>query len=408
MTKTRNPDPAMLAAGMYRRRSGIIHIDTMVAGRRIRRSTRTRDPHDAKRQLDLIRGGLQLAEITGECPEILRPRQNLEEFTAVALEELRRDGRAARTLTRYEGVWRRFTAFARGRIGRAPRVDDIDHDLVVAYRHHAATTPRVRGRSPHGRIPSPRTVANELDILRALLLRAVAQGLLRRNPEHGVGRPRDCYQPRERWLNDAEIDRLVSAAYRWREWHRGKSGIDGTALGLAIECYLMTGMRTQELRWMTLADALDRDPSGRPVCRIRKREVACHGLVVSDRREYDAYRRADGVGWAPELRSGGTVGEAEFHPDHGCFVQPLLLSWLPKTRDRQLPLSAGTRELLDRVLAWRTDHLADDHPLNRARRALGLPEPPWLFPDRSGLPWRWDVPRIMVNTQPALGHPSGP
>lgn len=83
---------------------------------------------------------------------------------------MRVDGASPRTHLKYHGVMRFFTAFLRQRLGHAPWVHEVNHELVQDFKTHASGLLRHRNGARHGlgRPVSARTVTNELNVVRVL------------------------------------------------------------------------------------------------------------------------------------------------------------------------------------------------------------------------------------------------
>ena len=61
-------------------RGGVIHINTTVGGRRIARSCHTKSVPEARRMLDLLKGQIHMAELTGIEAPAFQTQVNLAEF----------------------------------------------------------------------------------------------------------------------------------------------------------------------------------------------------------------------------------------------------------------------------------------------------------------------------------------
>jgi len=372
-------------------RDGRIHIRTTIAGRRVRRSTGTDDLSEACRQLETLRGLAHVAKSTGIVPPGLRPRVTLPHFVAEVLTEMEADRASPRTLVKYRGTMARFVDFVRRRVGREPVLADVDRP--------AQRTPR----SPNGRptaalrLPSPRTVAGELDVVRSFLRRAVARGLLAENPEHGVGRPRNAYRHRVRWLEDREAEALLAVAEEWDRWHQDYLR-KGRSLRLALDLYLRTGMRSAELRHLTVDDVRLDDGTTTPFLWIRERRERLTALVQVSAQEIERIRRRPRR--MCELRIPAEIrqtdpGRWRYDAQREVALVDIQVCWRPKTTERRIPVSPATAQLLHEIFAERKAILDSRPRLAAAREAHVLPPPPWLIPDGSGLPWRWKLPRIM-------------
>lgn len=376
------------------RRGTVWWIDLHLDGRRIRRSTRTSDENLARMQVERLRQELLVGRITGTTPECLRPKVDLVSHIERVLNDLKAEGLRPSTLRRYGPVWRNFAAWLNKELGRKPMVHDITPSVMVRWREHAERSPRSgNGRiGLHSRPPSPRTVANELDILRAFLRRCVRAGLLNSNPEEGIGRPRDAYQHHVRALGQDETERLLGAADSYDTWRATRGCSYGPILGLVMRLYLHTGLRLEELRQITLDDATARDSSGLRILRLRPRSTPLTVLVPHAPLTPRGRRKR--APWPEEINAMPDCPRVH-HRREGVIQFTMSHHWRPKTKGRDVPLSPTACTLVEEIRTWRECLLASKHPLCRARRDLELPEPPFLIPDPCGLAWRWQMSRIM-------------
>ena len=97
-------------------RGGLIHICTTVAGRRISRSSRSASVPEAKRMLDVLRGLVRMAELTGTEAPVFHQHVSLGSFVAEQLALMRVDGLSDKTLAKYTGVMTFFGAFLQRRL----------------------------------------------------------------------------------------------------------------------------------------------------------------------------------------------------------------------------------------------------------------------------------------------------
>ncbi len=381
-------------------RSGVIHIETMVGGSRISRSCKTTSVPEARRLLETLRGQIRIADLTGIKAHVLKPKASLEEFIDQELARLQVDGSSPKTLVKYKGVMTAFARYVRHQVKRSPALEDITHGMVQSYKSHAATTLRTRNGATQGlgRLPAMRTIANELDVIRVFLRKAVQRGLLASNPESGVERGRGAYEPRVRWLNDDEIGRLLTAAATWDEWAHRSGRPVGDLYALVIEFYLRTGLRLEEFRNLPLTHTTSRDPQGRRLLTIGAHVVQSTFCCSCSPEEADEIRQrgrqAASRMLPPEL------GEENcrlltYYPATGLILCPLTVAWKPKSRLRQLPLSPRAEQIFQILLKRRQSLLAARPAIAACRALVKAPEPPWLVPDPSGAPWRFSMQAVM-------------
>jgi|GEM_PF-3886885 len=399
------PKRSSLPDGLVRRGDSI-HLCVRVNGRRIRRSAGTVDPRKAKEHLDILVGALRIADITGVRPAFLEPQVSLARLVADVLAELEADRAAQTTLTKYRGVMARFGVFLRQALGREPRVSDISHQLVQDYKVQAQRTPRTRNGHVTGptKVPSVRTVANELDVIRVFMRRAVARGLLATNPESGVGRARGAYQHRVRWLTDGEVERLLEAAETWDTWHRSHQE-KRALLRLVIELYLRTGMRSAELRYLT-CDDLVTGPSGATYVLVQPKEINVTVIIPMTSEAYQQMR--SGSSKIPSVDLPAEVRHLDarslrFDEIGQVLYGEVCVAWRPKTTSRRIPLALGAVAVIEAIRTERKRLLANDSVVSRFRAQRSLADPPWLIPDISGLPWRWKQPHVMTVLSKKIG-----
>lgn len=156
-------------------RGDIIHIHTSVGSRQISRSCKTASVPEAKRLLETIRSQIRVAELTGVAAPVFEQRVDWRSFAAAEIDCMRVDGASVKTLVKYTGVVSFFGAFLRQKLGREAWVHEITHTLVQAFKTYAGTLLRRRNgaKAGEGRPASVRTVANELDVIRTFLRKAL-------------------------------------------------------------------------------------------------------------------------------------------------------------------------------------------------------------------------------------------
>ena len=393
-------------------RGGVIHINTTVGGRRIARSCHTKSVPEARRMLDLLKGQIHMAELTGIEAPAFQTQVNLAEFVRLELDKLTHDGAAKKTLTKYRGVMQVFIEFVGQKMARPPYVSDITHDLMQNFKIHATTTPRRRNGAAFGlgRPASPRTVANDLDVVRIFLRRAVLQKLLPTNPETGVTRARGAYAPRIRWLDDSETKRLLNAAATWDEWAHKSGQAVGSLYVTIIEFYLRTGLRLNELRHLPVSHCQSRDPSGRRIIHIGPHDghtTFCCPLdepVATQLKNQGRKTALQGL-LPPEITT-ESLQQLQFLPTLQLAIMPISCVWKPKSSARDVPLSKRADELYEQLLQLRIELLRRNSAMAKARKQNHVSEPPWLIPDPSGVPWRFSMQYIMDRCSKQAGiHP---
>lgn len=382
-------------------RGDTIHIHTSVGGRRISRSCRTASVPEARRLLETIRSQVRVAELTGVKAPVFEERVALAVFVADEIAQMRVDGASAKTLVKYTGVMEAFGSFLQQKLGREPWIHEVTHALVVSFKTHAGSTLRRRNGSKAGlgRLASSRTVANELDVVRIFLRKAVQKELLKENPETGVTRPKGAYDARIRWLDDDQIERLLTAARTWDDWAHVRGQPVGDLYALVLEMYLRTGLRLNELRFLTLVHCARQDPSGRRVLHIGPHPGHTTFCCPADD-AVAAKLRKSGREKLPKSLMPPEVPDTAFRsltylPDLQTAIVPVSCGWKPKSRPRDVPLSHRGAWLLDQLLERRRHLLRRKPSFEQARAHVKAAEPPWLVPDPSGVPWRFSLQYIM-------------
>ena len=94
-----------------------------------------------------------------------------------------------------------------------------------------------------GRIVKESTILRQLSILSSLFTKLVREGVISKNPAHGVELPKDS-APRERVATDEEIERLKFVA-GWEEGQVPKNKMQRVCAAFVLAC--QTGMRSGEM-----------------------------------------------------------------------------------------------------------------------------------------------------------------
>lgn len=94
-----------------------------------------------------------------------------------------------------------------------------------------------------GRIVKESTILRQLSILSSLFTKLVREGIIPKNPAHGVELPKDS-APRERVATDEEIERLKFVA-GWEEGQVPQNKMQRVCAAFVLAC--LTGMRSGEM-----------------------------------------------------------------------------------------------------------------------------------------------------------------
>ena len=388
---------------LYRRQAGgCDYFDTRVGRSRIRKSTGTSDPLEAARVMRRMRAlGVRdcSAQPTlddlynrigdNDCGQRLHPK----------------------TVATYQMKLMLFKNYLASCGWTDLSLRRLHADHVIGYVRWRSTTPVSRNGAPHGRkqTPSPRTVNNDLDDLRACFRRAVEWGWLEQEPTAGVRRDRKAAtKARVRCLRHDSIVRLLEAARAYSDDpDRRASRICFHPL---METILGCGLRREEARMLQRSD-IDWDNNS---IHVHAKEV--RGVQLFDCHEvrWLATRRCIEAGEMPPWRRiprGTTMEElqeAEWLPEHQMMVLPRCWRFQTKAdnADRQVPIPP---RLADALRVWHGRSLSDwygDNPRVRVRQQLGLPDPGFLFPHDDGGPCRAGLNVTMAHVAAQAGLPT--
>jgi len=197
------------------------HANYQHDGRQRRRSLRTQSKKEARRRAAKIEAEL----LNGDHRPALKA-PTIESLTADYLAYLRTEGRAEKTLVKYESVFDRVVALA----GRRHRRNALGLDLsfVDAYRQERVDAGR-----------APKTVYTETVIIRQLVNFAITRKKISRDPLEGLKIREPKPTPQPCWTRD-EVERILTAS----------QGTQRTAFILLAD----SGMRVGELKWLTWDD----------------------------------------------------------------------------------------------------------------------------------------------------------
>jgi len=156
---------------------------------------------------------------------------------------LKTENKAPKTITRYCGVFRKFTEFIQSVEPYLKHLDQIDPQLLERYkdfRRRERISPNGHPDTPSRNGVTPRTLNNELMFLRTIFNLAKRRGFVQKNPLDDVkpidGRKRKKYEP----LTQKQWAQLLDAA--------------DEAFRPIVLTFLLTGMRAGELRHLEWTD----------------------------------------------------------------------------------------------------------------------------------------------------------
>lgn len=228
MTKRNNHDdqPASEKIGdvvSIFQRGGRWYANFQRAGKQVRHSLKTTSKKQARQkaislEADILAGRYERA-VT--APSIER---TFDEYVA----NLKAEDKAAKTLAKVDLVRRRVLELAGQR--RATSILSVDLSFIDAYRNARATGAKK---------PAPKTMSNELVIIRQVVNFALSRNKISRDPLKGLKLKKPKPRPQPCWTR-AEVDAILAAA----------KGPHRPSLVLLAE----TGMRVGELRWLSWDD----------------------------------------------------------------------------------------------------------------------------------------------------------
>jgi site-specific recombinase XerD len=192
-------------------------------GRQQRKSLKTKSKKQARQKALVIEA--QLLEGRYDRP-VRAP--SIESVFEEYLANLKAEGKAKKTLAKIDLVRRRLLLLVVRR--RLRTVLDIDLSLIDAYR-----SMRTSGENK----AMPKTLLNELVIIRQLVNFGLSRGKIIRDPLAGLKLKKPKPRPQPCWT-ESEVEQILAAA----------SGTHRPSLVLLAE----TGMRVGELQWLSWAD----------------------------------------------------------------------------------------------------------------------------------------------------------
>jgi site-specific recombinase XerD len=203
------------------RRGNVWWANAQVGRRQHRESLRTTSLKEAR--VRALRWESEL--LSGRGRQVSRPA-TVEDVIAAYLEHLRTEGRAKKTLVKYNGALVRLTALMARR--RAASLLDLDLAAMDAYRRERVTAGA-----------APKTVYHDTIVVRQMVNFALSRRMIDDDPLRGLTLRRPKPTPQPCWSTE-EVDRILAAS---PEPYR-----------LALTLLADTGMRVGELRHMTWPD----------------------------------------------------------------------------------------------------------------------------------------------------------
>lgn len=190
-------------------------------GKQHRKSLKTTSKKEARRQALLLEAEL----LQGQYQPQAKP-PSVAEVVTDYMKYVRTEGRAAKTITKYEHVLGLVKELAEEL--RRSSILDLDLSFVDEYRHRRVQAQR-----------SPKTIYNETMILRQLVNFAVTRKLITSDPLAGLKVKEPKPTPQPCWSRD-EMDQILAASPEPQRW--------------VFAILADTGMRIGELEHLTWND----------------------------------------------------------------------------------------------------------------------------------------------------------
>lgn len=149
----------------------------------------------------------------------------------------------------------RYLAYSLG--SKAPATHQLDRLILARYEDYhkpyrigELTLERLEGFKAYRRAAgiAPSTINRELNLLKAMLKKAVEWGVLRKHPAAGLQPLRDV-RPRLLWYSVGEAARIIAAAKAY-----GGQGSDLVPWDIVACLGLYAGLRCAEICWLSWAD----------------------------------------------------------------------------------------------------------------------------------------------------------
>jgi site-specific recombinase XerD len=204
-------------------RDGRWYANFQYNGKQQRKSLKTTSKKQARQKAVLLE-----AEIADGRYDRPVKAPSVEKVFADYVAHQRAEDKAKKTMAKIELVLRRVIELADKR--RVRSILGIDLEFIDAYRAMRATAEKK---------PAPKTISNELVIIRQLVNFALSRNKITRDPLKGLRLKKPKSRPQPCWTR-AEVDKILAAA----------KGPHRPSMVLLAE----TGMRVGELCWLTWED----------------------------------------------------------------------------------------------------------------------------------------------------------
>jgi len=205
VTKKTDPTPYELVGDRVRifERDGRWHANFQHDGQQIRQSLKTSSKKEARRKAIQIDAKLANNEFT-----VQTRAPSLEHVIDKYREYLQTEGRAAKTMAKYEFAFKLFLDLANRRKVRS--VLGVNQVFVDAFRAERKKATKA-GADKDGRTAAMKTVHNDTVLLRQVVNFAFRRGMIATDPLRGMklSRPKPTPQP---FWSRAEMNKIIAAA----------------------------------------------------------------------------------------------------------------------------------------------------------------------------------------------------
>ena len=271
-------------------------------------------------------------------------------------------------------------------------------EAFIKWRSQKPTGRNGRDGALNLRLPSARTLLNDLDHLRAVFKRAQKRGWIDAEPTAQVKRDRKASKPQVRFLRRSEVNALFEQA---RAISAVKHGYRSSpCFAPLLEIVLSCGLRRSEA-FMLCKNDIDWDTNS---LWIRQKTISVQCLLQCNKKRWHILQMALQKNKKPanmRLPKGVTIEElqkATWIEEFDIMEIPRVIAWNTKAHnaDRQIPIPPNKRALLKDIQQRTLYHWYGNHPEVTARMELEYPDSRFMFPDADGGPSRMKINYLLA------------
>ncbi len=398
------PSMAVKGGRLYQRKvNGNYYFETLEpSGSRKRRSTGTNVLAAAIQQVErYVKHGFP------DCQTEIKP--GLRELHLILDEELEQGILDNKTVRTYKEKLNLLEEFLHGEAHSLILVDIKQHHIeaYVKWRSKKPTGRNGRNRAQNQRLPSQRTIMNDLDHLRSVFKRAEKRGWIDREPTSNVKRDKKASKPKVHYLRLADVQALFKQAKIISEKVTDYRG--APCFAPLLEVVLACGLRREEALMLCKND-VDLDSNS---LWIRSKTIEVQTLLHFNRNRWlrvEFKLLINEVAKNVRLPKGVGIDElkqAVWHDSHGVLEIPRIFNFHTKANngERQIPIPENR---IDFFKGIKQRSLADwygDRAEICFRNTIGFNDSPFLFPDADGGPTRMKVNYLLDKAANQAGLP---